>query len=87
MDTLETFRDIRGYQLNNFKRDKPSCFNGIVNIHRYKITVELIEEPQEVLENRLQELWDNSKNYHDYEPLQAMAKKIKYELKNKRGNK
>ncbi len=87
---VETFRqpcsyDIRDWDGPRFK--EPYCFNGIVAVRRYRITVEQIEEPVEVLGARLQKLWDESDNHHDHDPLRTMAERIGYELKNYRGEK
>lgn len=84
---IETFRDVSGYSLSSMRDDAPSCFNNSVNIHRYKITVELIDEPKEVLAARLQELWDKSGSHHDHTPLIVAAGKIGYALKGDRGGK
>ena len=77
---FETFRDIRDYELNNLTQKEFSCFNGFVRIKKYRITIEEIEEPKEVYEQRLQKLWDECDNWHHWEPLQSEAKKIGYEL-------
>lgn len=52
----------------------PSVFNGIVNIVKYRITVEIIEEPTEIIHARLEDLWRKSDNYHHHGPLQEAAK-------------
>ena len=54
--TFETYRPIEQYAINNIKQDYPSCFNGMVRVKRYKVTIEGIEEPKEVLCERLEKL-------------------------------
>lgn len=43
-------------QIKRLLISEPSCFNGLVRVERYRVTVERIEEPEEVLTARLQEL-------------------------------
>lgn len=68
-------------------QEGPSCFNGRARVEKYKITVEKVEEPIEVIHERLQFLWDYSDNYHDSEPLKEKAKQYGYVFKGDRGNK
>jgi hypothetical protein len=73
---IETFYDPRGYSLNQFVRDEPNCFNGWVNFRRFRVTVEEIEEPKEVLAERLLKMWRDCDNSHHWEPLKAAAAQI-----------
>ncbi len=60
----------------------------MVRIKKYKITIEEIEESEEVLQKRLQELWETSKhNYHQFSPMKHEAEKLNYELKGSMGEK
>ncbi len=79
---FETFRKFGNYDVTSYTQKEPSCFNGNVNIHKYKITVEVIAEPIEVLEQRLQKLWDECNNSHNVEPLRNAAKEIGYVFPN-----
>jgi hypothetical protein len=63
-----------------YRQDRPSCFNGIVRVHRYRVTVERIEEPVEVIRDRLLKLWRESDNHHYYSPLQGVAERLGVEL-------
>ena len=83
-EEIETFRKD---SLSQFEDDEPSCFNGIVRVVKYKYTVEEIEEPKEVIHQRLQELWDYSDNHHDHMPLEGCASEHGYKFKGQRGNK
>jgi hypothetical protein len=58
----------------------PDCFNGIVRIRQYRVTVELIDEPKEVLADRLRKLWRQSDNYHHRDPLRRAASELGIEL-------
>lgn len=82
---FETFRPVEQYLENALIQRKFSCYNGMVRVRRYRITVEEIEEPVEVLAERLQYLWDHSKNHHDTMPLRKEAEKIGYTLQGERG--
>ena len=78
--TLETFRSIGAYEMSRLRDDEPSCFNGWVRVKKYKITIELIEEPKEVYAERLNKLWIECDNHHHYEPLISTAKGMGIEL-------
>ena len=85
--SFETFRKIGSYEQSNLMEKEPSAFNGWVRIVKYKVTVEPIEESKEVLIDRLQKLWDECDNSHHWQPLQAVAKQLGYELQGYAGNK
>lgn len=78
--SFETFRQIGNYEIIQLTREKPDCFNQEVSVRKYKVTIELISEPLEVIQARIQELWDNCKNHYHWRPLKAMAKKYSMEL-------
>jgi hypothetical protein len=83
--TIETFRDVRGYHLNNLVNSEPSCFNGFVEVVKYRVSVEVVEEPVEVIHARLEKLWRESANWHHHEPLTEAAKKYGYTFTGHRG--
>lgn len=83
--TIETFRNPDGYWLNQIKQDEVSSFNGIIDIEKYRVTVEKIEEPIEVLQQRIQYLWDVCDNHHHVKPIRERAKELNYELKGSAG--
>lgn len=84
--SFETFRIIGDYQIRDLTSNEPSCFNGDVKIRKYKITIEEVEEPIEVLQQRLQKLWDECDNMHHWQPLQHAAKRLGYTLVCSPGN-
>jgi hypothetical protein len=55
--TIETFKPFGQWEQMHCYAKEPYSFNGQVNVKRYRITVEEIEEPREVLLERLRELW------------------------------
>ena len=85
--TFETFREIDNYWRGQLTDLGPTCWNGRVSIVKYKVTIEVVEEPIEVLQQRVQDLWDYSDNYHHNEPLCKAAAKIGYKLQGSRGSK
>ena len=78
---FETFTRVGDWEVRRLKQDSPSCFNGAVSVRRYRITIEKIEEPIEVLQARLQELWENCDNHHEWGSLKSEAARLGYELK------
>ena len=80
--SIETFRKIGSYEMSNLKSNEATCFNGNVNVRKYKVTIELVEEPNDVIIERLQKLWDECDNYHHWTPLRIEAKKYNYEFPN-----
>ena len=65
----------------NLIENEPTCFNGDVRVLRYKVTVELIEETDEVIRARIQKMLDECDNHHHHGPLRVMDKKYDLELK------
>jgi hypothetical protein len=78
---FETFRKIGSFEESNLTNHNPSCFNGRVSVRKYKVTVELIEEDDQVIRDRIQKLWDECDNYHHRNPLKLVAEKHGLELK------
>lgn len=54
--------------------------NSHASIRRYRITVELIDEPKEVLAERLRMLWRGTTNGYDQDTLLREAKRLDVEL-------
>ena len=77
---FETFRDIGHFEITGLTQKEPSCFNGMVRVTKSRITIEEVEEPVEVIQARIQKMWDECKNSHHHQPLKAMAKKYGLEL-------
>lgn len=73
MKTFETFREIDALDIH--PQMEPSCFNGRVRVQRYRITVELIDEPAEIIGARIRKLWEECDNHHHHAPLMSAAKR------------
>ena len=80
MEKIETFRNPKGYSLNSLVKKEPGCANGFVDVERYEVTSVKIDESKEVYRKRLQKLWDECDNYHNWVPLKAKAKELGVEL-------
>ena len=73
---VESFRDPT-YYVHQCRSDAPSAFNGTVEIRRYRVTAELIDEPIEVLRDRLRMLWLTSeRNHHRWPTMRAVAAEL-----------
>jgi hypothetical protein len=81
--SVETFGDVHPNMF--YTHNEPSAFNGIVRIRKKRITVEEVDEPIEVLCERLQKLWENTDNHHLYQPILTEAEKLGYKLKGEFG--
>jgi len=77
--SFETFTEIGPYEQRQLTSSKPFCHNGRLGIQKYKITIEVIDEPVEVIHGRIRELW-KVKNHHHVGALRAVAKKYGIEL-------
>ncbi len=80
---LTTFRAPSGWWLNELKNKAPSAINGQVNVVRYKITIEPIDEPKEVAK-RLKKLWRENTNSHLFGPIREEAERHGVELGSRR---
>lgn len=58
----------------------PIAFNENVRVHKYRITAERVDEPIEVIRERIQKLWDECDNHHHLGPLQNAAEKAGFKL-------
>jgi hypothetical protein len=79
--TFETFCDIGPHELWQLTQNEPSCFNGMVRVEKYRVTVEKVQEPVEVVRARLQKMWDECDNHHHREPLAREGLKYGIDLR------
>jgi hypothetical protein len=78
---FETFYDIGNYEINNLKQEQPSTFNGMCRIRKLKVTIELVEEPIDIIHARLEEVWLHCDNWHNRECIEAEARRYNYTFK------
>ncbi len=57
-------------------KEEPSCFNGMVSVERYRVTIEKIDEPREAVAERILKLWKTCDNHHHRGPLQGWAERF-----------
>jgi len=81
-----TFREIGQLEISNLTQNNPSSFNSCVKIRKYKVIIEEIIEPREVLCYRLEELWINEHNHHNYQALKNEAEQLRYKFKGEFGS-
>ncbi|URC15244.1 hypothetical protein GD1_120 [Paraglaciecola Antarctic GD virus 1] len=79
--SFETFREVGDYAKSNLIQDEPDCFNGKVSVVKYKITVEVVQEPMEVLLERVYDLLKSTTNHHHRSPIETLAKEYQSKLK------
>jgi len=60
---FETFKDLKSsYMVNQLRLDNPSCINFLSYL-KYKVTIELVDESNDVLIERLKNI-DTDNNHH-----------------------
>lgn len=62
------------------RESKPDSFNGEVSLERYRVTVEKIEEPLEVLQERLRQIYAEVKGTRRADACLAAAKELGVDL-------
>ncbi len=72
---FETFRDISSYEVGNLKRDKPSSIN-FLSYKKFKITIEPIEESNEVYIERLNNMLLVADGYNEKTRINAEIKRL-----------
>lgn len=66
---FETFRNLENsYNLKQLKKEEPSNIN-FLEYRKFKVTVELVDEPKEVLIQRLEELKKETQGYYENQRL------------------
>lgn len=80
----DSFREPWGMSMN--LTHAPFAFNGAVGVRKYRITVEMVEEPMAVIHERLEQLWLVCDNHHNWGALETAAEKYGYAFKGKRGS-
>lgn len=79
---FETFSKLNEYRLRDLMQEEPYCWNGMVAVNKYRVTIEVVEEPTDVVAERLRKLWRECDNMHDLGPLRAEAAQLGIELSN-----
>jgi hypothetical protein len=74
-DTFETFGNP-SEKLQHFLDDQPSVTNGEVRVERYRVTVERIDESEDVLKQRLVTLLEQRGHIDKNKAVRAKAKQL-----------
>lgn len=77
---FETFLDLGTFEIGQLTQLDPSVFNGIVRVKKFRVTIEEIEESDEIIRERIQKLWDECDNLHGWGPLKTVAQRYDLEL-------
>ena len=71
---FETYHQFGVWEVSQLQRTEPSAFNGKVCVRRYRVTVEEVGEPVDIIRRRIQELCWNCGNHRDSIALQKVAR-------------
>lgn len=77
---FETFTDIPRL-VRQATQDEPSHLNNEIRVQRYRVTIELIEEPDEVIRERLLALEAERGHIDKHRCIKAEAKRLGIDLK------
>jgi hypothetical protein len=74
---FETYSNLENsYTLNQLKKDEPSNIN-FLEYRKYKVTVELVDEPKDILLGRLEKLLEESKGWNKTKRIKSEIDKLK----------
>lgn len=73
---IETFGKPSDYQIRSLTRAEPYVHNGEVNVDRYRVTIEKIEEPAEVIKGRLEALLQQKHHIDTPKAIRAKAQSL-----------
>lgn len=79
---IEVFGKPSEYILTSMGKAEPNVWNSVVNVKRYRVTVEEIEEPQEVLKERLLALLNQRGHISHRQCIRDEAKRLGIDLDN-----
>lgn len=83
---VEMFQDPRWWLHDRSQNSEPSCVN-FLSFRKWRVTAEIIDEPIEVLRERLQELWENNTNHYRQAELEKAAEALGITLEDRMGAK
>lgn len=75
-----TFSEMGDRRLRDLEGEHPWVFNDEVGVRRFRIRVELVDEPVSVIHERIIYLWERTSNHHRWGPLAAEAKRYGLDL-------
>ncbi len=71
---FETFKELDNYDKEEWARVKPSCHNRFLRITKYRVTIEEVDEPDEVIRDRIRQLWHGTTNHYHRDTLRSAAR-------------
>lgn len=75
-----TFRPVDDYEVRQMYEGVPSSFNGEARVRQYRVTVELVDEPIEVIRERIVYLWERNDNHHQWDAILTEAARYGLDL-------
>ena len=81
MESFETFKKLGPYERTSLLQKDPSRGSKSVRVVKYKVTVEKIDEPLDVIRARIRKLWEERDDWQDPSSLLAAAKDYNIVLK------
>lgn len=75
-----TFRPVDGYQIGQMEQAVPSSFNSMARVRKYRVTVELVDEPIETIRARIVDLWERCVNHHEWDSIRTEAARYDLDL-------
>lgn len=84
--SITTYRSP-GYSLSEWRDENEPSFVNNLRYRKWRITAELVDEPLEVLQERLQKMWEQDTNWHHGSRYEAEAQALGFELQGRMGEK
>lgn len=72
---FETFREVGSYEAHSWTQSEPSAMNRRCRVRKYRVTIELVDEPLEAIQERITQLYIDCDNWHNIGCIVAEAKK------------
>lgn len=74
------FETFRYSPCDQMRKETPDCFNGRVEVKKFRVIIEPIDEPKEVVFERIKKLWRECDNMHHFGPLRKAAEELGFTL-------
>ncbi len=79
---FETYKDLTDdYSIANMTKKEPCCVN-FLSYRRYKVKIELIDEPKKILIDRLKNLLEKEKGFNRRSTIKREIKILEYAREN-----
>jgi hypothetical protein len=71
--TFQTFFPVGTHNIRDWTQSKPSSFNALIRVKKYRVTIEEVQEPEDVIIDRLVELYKNADSYRERAAIEDYA--------------